>query len=320
MTVEQLAQGIRAQDRGTLARALTLVESQLATHRQQARQLLKLLGSPAQPGQRIGVTGPPGAGKSTLIESLGLLALEKGERVGVLAIDPSSQKTGGSILGDKTRMEQLSRQPQAYVRPSPASGALGGVARRTREAILLLEAAGYTSIWVETVGVGQSEVAVASLVDTVLLVALPGAGDDLQGMKRGLMETADLVWVNKADSERMPAARLTANQMSLALRLLPSRTDRWTAPVLQGSALERQGLDDLWDKLRSHFAHLLAEGGLQQMRHQQSLYWLSRGLEDRLLRNFLAQPEQAKAWDAAQARVAQGLSTPDEALDQLLGG
>lgn len=302
MTAAELLAG----DRGALARALTLVESARPDHRRQARELLRQL--PLKRTQRVGLTGPPGAGKSTLIESLGLLAIEHGHQVGVLAIDPSSQRTGGSILGDKTRMEQLARHPQAFVRPTPTSGALGGVGRRTREAILLLEAAGFDLILVETVGVGQSEVAVSHLVDTVVLVALPGAGDELQGMKRGLMETADVVWVNKAEAERLPLARLSANQISLALRLLGSRTPDWQVPVLLGSAL--QPPVELWEALRGHFQPAVLE-----MRRQQGLYWLERSLEERLREEFFAGPGRAERWDEARRRVAQGELAVEDGLN-----
>jgi LAO/AO transport system kinase len=303
-----------AGDRGALARALTLVESTRPDHREQALELLNSLPPRPEPAQRIGITGPPGVGKSTLLESLGLCAVEAGSRVGVLAIDPSSQKSGGSILGDKTRMERLGRHPAAYVRPSPAGGALGGVARRTRESILVLEAAGYDRVLVETVGVGQSEVAVSHLVDTVLLLALPGAGDDLQGMKRGVMETADLLFVNKAETDRLPAARLAANQLSLALRLLSKRTEDWTPPVLLGSGLQSEGIGKLWHSLGEHFRHLLHGDRLLQQRQQQALYWLEQGLGERLLAQFLH--AHGPQWAAARERIARGEATPESVLEE----
>lgn len=308
MTAADLGGG----DRGALARALTLVESTRPDHRSQAAELLRSL--PARRAHRVGITGPPGVGKSTLIEALGLAAIESGGRVGVLAIDPSSQKSGGSILGDKTRMERLARHPDAYVRPSPASGALGGVARRTREAVLILEAAGFDRILVETVGVGQSEVAVSYLVDTVLLLALPGSGDDLQGMKRGVMETADVVFVNKAEPDRMPAARMAANQLSLALRLLSKRTLDWTPPVLLGSALHNEGISALWDALDGHFRHLSEREALLEQRTQQALYWLEQGLGERLRTQFLQTHEQQ--WAEARQRISAGTATPESVLQE----
>lgn len=312
MDWRQLLEGVKRGERGSIARALTLVESSRSEHQQQARELLDHLPGGQAGGHRVGITGPPGVGKSSLIETLGLLAIQQGRRVGVLAIDPSSQRSGGSILGDKTRMEELSKSPQAFVRPSPAAGALGGVARKTREAMLLLEAAGYDLILVETVGVGQSEVAVAELVDSVLLLALPGAGDDLQGMKRGLMETADLIFVNKADGERLALARTTANQLSLALRLLPARTPGWQAPVLTGSALQPESLSPLYESLTKHREFLGSD--LTHLRSQQNVYWLERGLEQCLLAEFMGR--SAEAWKRTRADVAAGRSTPEQALQQ----
>ena len=311
MTVAELLNG----ERGALARALTLVESSRPDHRQQSAELLRSLPPPETPAQRLGITGPPGAGKSTLIETLGLEAIEAGHKVAVLAIDPSSEKSGVSILGDKTRMEKLSRHPRAFVRPSPAAGALGGVARRTREAVLLLEGAGFTRILVETVGVGQSEVAVSHLVDTVLLLALPGAGDELQGMKRGVMETADIVFVNKAEADRLPQARLAANQLSMALRLLGRRTPGWDPPVLLGAARSGSGVPELWQALQRHFTFLKDAGRLSQLRAEQALYWLEQGLGERLRERFLRGSQEL--WEQARARVAAGQASPEEVLGEL---
>lgn len=301
-------------DRRALARALTLAESSRADHRQQTAELLAALPA-AEPSLRLGITGPPGAGKSTLIEQLGLAAIEAGHRVGVLAIDPSSERTGGSILGDKTRMEQLSRHDSAFVRPSPAAGALGGVARRTRQALRLLEAAGYDRVLVETVGVGQSEQAVAHLVDTVLLLALPGAGDELQGMKRGLMEMADVVWVNKAEADRLPLARLAANSLSLALRLLSTRTPGWSPRVELGSALQPTDAVRLWAVLEEHWTFVRPE--LERRRGEQGAWWLERDLEELLRQQFFADPDRRARWTAAREQVRAGLLTPEGALADL---
>ena len=305
-----------ANSRPALGRAITLVESQLPAHHRQARELLKAL----RPGRahRVGVTGPPGAGKSSLIESLGLLAIQQGQRVAVLAIDPSSTHSGGSILGDKTRMERLSQHPDAFVRPSPTGGTLGGVARRTRECISVLEAAGYTLVLVETVGVGQSEVSVAQLVDTVLLVALPGSGDELQGIKRGLMENADLVFVNKADGPGLPAARLAASQISQALRMLAPRIEGWTPAVELGSAQTGEGLDRLWKQLEAHHAFLDTCQQLEARRSQQHLFWFEQGILD-LLRERLYQSPAFKAnLPAFREQVRLGGLSPDEAGEKLL--
>jgi len=307
-----LADGVRAGNRRRLGQALTLVESKLPAHRAQTSELLSLL-SPS-PAHRIGVTGPPGAGKSCLIEALGLNLVEAGHRVGVLAVDPSSERSGGSILGDKTRMEELSRHPQAFVRPSPSGGSLGGVARRTREALWILEAAGYDRILVETVGVGQSETAVAQLVDTVLVVLHPGAGDELQGIKRGLMESADVLFVNKAD---LPGAKEAAQQLSAAVRLL-SGSEGWTPPVHSGSALERVGIEELREALESHRTFM--EGArLQRRRGRQGLYWLSRLVEEELTRRFYASPEVAGRLPELRQAVEEGTLSPDAAAARLLG-
>ncbi|WP_052121509.1 methylmalonyl Co-A mutase-associated GTPase MeaB, partial [Inquilinus limosus] len=247
-TIEGIAARIRDGDRRALARAITLVESRRADHRERAEALLEALAPAAGGAVRIGISGPPGVGKSTFIESLGLHLTGQGHRVAVLAVDPSSQRSGGSILGDKTRMELLTRDPAAFIRPSPAGSTLGGVARRTRETLLLCEAAGHDVVIVETVGVGQSETAVAQMVDVFLLLLLPGAGDELQGIKRGIVEVADILVVNKADGDRKGAANHAAAEYRHALALLRG-TGGWTPPVLQCSALENRGIDAVWDMI-----------------------------------------------------------------------
>lgn len=315
MQATNLAEGVRAGRRAALGQAITLVESQLPAHRLQARELLGQL--PAGRAHRIGVTGPPGAGKSSLIEALGLLAIERGERVAVLAIDPSSTHSGGSILGDKTRMERLSLHPSAFVRPSPTGGTLGGVARRTRECIAVLEAAGYTLVLVETVGVGQSETAVSQLVDTVLLVALPGSGDELQGIKRGLMESADLVFVNKADHD-LAAARLAAGQISHSLRLLPPRVPGWQPAVELGSALSGLGLDELWSRLAAHLSFLRAGSLLEPQRSRQHLFWFERAVLDELQQRLARNPGAARELPALRQRVLGSQLPPDQAAELLL--
>jgi LAO/AO transport system kinase len=273
---------------------------------------------PAGQSHRVGITGPPGAGKSSLIESLGLLAIEHGHRVAVLAIDPSSTHSGGSILGDKTRMDRLSQSSQAFVRPSPTGGALGGVARRTRECVAVLEAAGYSLVLVETVGVGQSEVAVAQLVDTVLLVSLPGSGDDLQGIKRGLMENADLVFVNKADGDNLSPARLAADQLSGALRMLAPRIEGWTASVLLGSAHSGTGIDQLWENLEAHRQFLLASHQLDLRRSQQNLFWFDQGVLELMRERLYRNPAVVAGLPALRERVQSAVLAPDRAAEQLL--
>ncbi|MBU3752259.1 MAG: methylmalonyl Co-A mutase-associated GTPase MeaB, partial [Mycobacterium sp.] len=245
--VPALAEAIRAGDRTALARAITLLESTRADHRKLAQQLLMELMPTAGSAMHIGLTGVPGVGKSTAVEALGMYLIEQGHRVAVLAVDPSSTRTGGSILGDKTRMARLAVHPQAYIRPSPTSGTLGGVAKATRETIVLLEAAGFDVILVETVGVGQSEVAVANMVDTFVFLTLARTGDQLQGIKKGVLELADIVVVNKADGAHVTEANAAARELAAALRLIYPGQTLWRPPVLTMSALEGVGLAELWD-------------------------------------------------------------------------
>src|SRR3954468_1002116 len=269
-----LADAVRAGDRRALARAITLVESTRADHRAEAIALLDDVMPETGAAIRVGISGAPGAGKSTFIETLELHLVDAGHQVAVLAVDPSSTRSGGSILGDKTRMEQLSRRSEAFIRPSPSGGTLGGVARRTREALLLCEAAGHDVGLVETGGVGQSEVAVAGMVDVFVLLLAPGAGDDLQGVKRGIVELADVVVVNKADGDLAAAAERTAADYANALHFLRSRTEGWEVRVERASALLGEGIDRVWAAIEAHSAMLAESGALGVRRADQARDWM----------------------------------------------
>lgn len=313
--IEGMAARIRGGDRRALARAITLIESRRADHRDQAEALLEVLAPTAGGAVRIGISGPPGVGKSTFIEAFGLHLTGQGHRVAVLAVDPSSQRSGGSILGDKTRMELLTRDPAAFIRPSPAGETLGGVARRTRETMLLCEAAGYDVVIIETVGVGQSETAVAQMVDAFLLLLLPGAGDELQGIKRGIVEVADILVVNKADGDQKGAANHAAAEYRHALALLRGKRG-WTPPVLQCSALENRGIDKVWEtvgRFRSQMGGTLAERRADQARS-----WLWRELGDGLLDALRCHPAVAAALPELEAEVAAGHLLPTAAARRLL--
>lgn len=298
-----------------VARALTLVESRLPQHQQLAQELLSRLPA-VNDSIRIGLTGPPGAGKSTLIESLGLSFVEQGHSVGVLAIDPSSRVTGGSILGDKMRMERLALHPAALIRPSPASDSLGGVARRTREAILVLEAAGFKRIIVETVGVGQSETVVSNLVDVVVVLALPAAGDEIQGLKRGLMEIADIVFVNKAEEPLLALARQTANSVSSAQRLFSSSLGSWRPRVLLGSALIGQGLEALVSAIADCHGARMSDGH----RARQVQGYLVQELQQRVYERFLDSDSHRQQLHEQLQLLAAGQQTVERALAHLLSG
>jgi LAO/AO transport system kinase len=320
-TIEGMAARIRGGDRRALARAITLVESRRADHRERAEALLEALAPAAGGAVRIGISGSPGVGKSTFIEAFGLHLTGQGHRVAVLAVDPSSQRSGGSILGDKTRMELLTRDPAAFIRPSPAGSTLGGVARRTRETLLLCEAAGYDVVIVETVGVGQSETAVAQMVDVFVLLLLPGAGDELQGIKRGIVEVADILVVNKADGSQKGAANHAAAEYRHALALLRG-SGGWTPPVLQCSALENRGIDTVWDTIGSFRAQM--GEALAERRADQARSWLWRELGDGLLDALRGHPAVAKALPGLEAEVAAGRLLPTAAarrlLERFLGG
>ncbi len=263
-----LAADVRAGRRAAVSRAITLVESSLPEHRAQARELVAALGGPTGPAVRVGISGVPGVGKSTFIETLGRRLTADGHRVGVLAVDPSSQRTGGSVLGDKTRMPQLATDPDAYIRASPSAGTLGGVARATSQAMLVLEAAAYDVVLVETVGVGQSETTVAGMVDTFLFLTLARTGDQLQGIKRGILELADVIAVNKADGDRQTEARGAARELAGALRLVHGKGS-WAPAVVTCSGLTGDGVDDVWQRVLAHREHLGADGLADKRAHQQ---------------------------------------------------
>jgi LAO/AO transport system kinase len=315
--VDAYAAGVRAGDRATVARAITLVESTRADHRALAQQLLGAL-RPAGPTRRVGITGVPGVGKSTFIDALGTHLTGQGHRVAVLAVDPSSTRTGGSILGDKTRMARLATDPAAFVRPSPTSGTLGGVARATREAMAVVEAAGYDVVLVETVGVGQSETTVADMVDSFLLLSLARTGDQLQGIKKGVLELADVIAVNKADGPHATEARAAARELAGALRLLRGDAPGWKPPVLTCSALEDEGIDTVWQHLVRHQDALAASGELQRRRQEQRVRWVRALVRDALLEEYQRDPRvRALAPDVEQA-VAAGDMTPALAAARLL--
>lgn len=307
-----------AVDRRSLAKAITLVESTRPDHRVQAQRLvgdaLRLSGRAV----RIGISGTPGVGKSTFIEAFGLFLCSLGHRVAVLAIDPSSSRHGGSILGDKTRMPNLAVHPDAFIRPSPSGGTLGGVARRTRESMLLCEAAGFDVIIVETVGVGQSETAVANFTDAFVLLMAPAGGDELQGVKRGIMELADVLVVNKADGALLPIATATLAEYSSALRLLRPRSKDWTPVALPASGLNGTGIAEVWATVQRYRDTLTATGELASRRKQQNVSWLWDELQERVLASFKSDPAVATALRSVEERVRAGLQPPGEAADELL--
>src|SRR6266436_1062337 len=277
-----LAKDLRAGSRAALARAITLIESRRGDHQAAARELVQALLPDTGKAIRVGITGSPGVGKSTTIDSLGMFLIARGHKVAVLAVDPSSARTGGSILGDKTRMARLAASDNAFIRPSPASGTLGGVAAKTREAMLLCEAAGFGVVLVETVGVGQSEIAVADMTDFFLVLALPGAGDELQALKKGVVELADMVAVNKADGDNIARAKLAASQYSAALHILSPRSRNWSPPVVTCSALTGEGIPALWSHIVDHRQRLTASGELEARRGEQQVKWMWTMLEERL--------------------------------------
>ncbi|MCW2654864.1 MAG: protein kinase [Mycobacterium sp.] len=317
-SVEALADSVRAGDRTELSRAITLLESTRTDRRGQAQQLLLRLLPESGNAFRVGITGVPGVGKSTAIEALGMMLIEQGHRVAVLAVDPSSTRTGGSILGDKTRMARLAVHPEAYVRPSPTSGTLGGVTKATRETIVLLEAAGFDVILVETVGVGQSEVAVANMVDSFVFFTLARTGDQLQGIKKGVLELADIVVVNKADGEHAVEAKGAARELTAAIRLIYPRDTLWRPPVLTTSALEGTGLQDVWETVLRHRDVMTDAGEFEAKRRQQQVDWTWSMVRDAVLDRVLANPAVKSIRAEVEQQVREGELTAALAAQRIL--
>lgn len=316
-SIDDYERGVRGRDRAVLAQAITLVESRDVADGELAQSLLARLMPATGNARRVGVTGVPGVGKSTFVDELGMRLLARGSRVAVLAIDPSSAVSGGSILGDKTRMARLSLEPQAFIRPSPSGLSPGGVARRTRETMLLCEAAGFDVILVETVGVGQGEIAVADMVDFFLVLMLPGSGDELQGIKKGIVELADVVVVNKADGDLVAAAGRAAAEYQAALHLLRPATPHWRPPVLQCSALEGRGIDRVWETVGA-FRRALGDT-VQIRRTGQARTWLRQEIGDGLMAALLAHGLAARRLDEVEAQVAAGRMAPTAAARDVLG-
>ena len=318
-----LADGVLAGDRASIARAITLVESRRADHRAAAQELLVRLLPATGNARRIGITGVPGVGKSTFIDTIGMNLIADGHRVAVLAVDPSSARTRGSILGDKTRMTRLAASESAFVRPSPSSGTLGGVAEATRETMLVMEAAGYDVVLVETVGVGQSEFVVADMVDSFLFLTLARTGDQLQGMKRGILEIADVIAVNKSDGEHADASARAARELAGALRMLRGNDGDWQTPVLTCSALENTGLDKVWHQLERHRESLDEDGAFERRRQEQQILWTRAMVRDRLLAQ-LQTPEARELTAKTEAAVLNGELTAAQAaaliVDAVQGG
>ena len=316
--LETLAERVSSGDRRALARAITLIESRKAEHQEQAERLLERLLPATGKAFRIGVSGTPGAGKSTFIEAFGRLVIEQGHKIAVLAVDPSSRRSGGSLLGDKTRMQALTREPRAFIRPSPAGETPGGVTRRTREAALACEAAGHDVILIETVGVGQGETAVAEMVDCFVLLLSPAGGDQLQGIKRGVVELTDLILINKADGELLPAARLARADYQAALQLLRPASPVWTPEVLTCSALHGEGIAEVWQAIRRQRTALEQAGELEAKRARQTRSWLWAELQAGLVDALRADAATAGLLEELEAAVRQGRLLPSRAARRLV--
>ncbi len=318
LSVDDYYNGIMNQDRIVLARAITLIESNSDKHIQQAQELIKKILPQSGKSIRIGITGVPGAGKSTLIETLGLNLIEKGHKVAVLAVDPSSTRSKGSILGDKTRMEYLSRAKESFIRPSPSSGALGGVTRKTRESILLCEAAGFDVIIIETVGVGQSEVTVRSMVDFFLVVQIAGAGDELQGIKKGIIEIADMIVVNKADGDNKQRAEMTKSEFNQVLHYIAPATNGWQTIAKTCSALKNTGVNEIWDSIMDFRDKTSESGVFESRRKEQQLEWMHFMLEDYLLNSFYNNVTTKAMLPEIENRLMSGDITSTQAVQTLI--
>src|SRR5690554_4111316 len=318
-TIQEISQQIIAGNTTALSRAITLIESTATKHYEAAQQIIEYCLPYSTRSIRIGITGVPGAGKSTFIESYGNYLIKQGKKVAVLAVDPSSSLSKGSILGDKTRMELLVKQENAFIRPSPAGDSLGGVARKTRESIILCEAAGFDVIIIETVGVGQSETAVHSMTDFFLLLKIAGAGDELQGIKRGIMEMADALVINKADGQNLKAAKMAKNEFNRALHLYPPKESNWTPKTLMASAIENLGISEIWEMIQKYFDEVDANGYFQTKRKNQNKFWLIQTIEDHLKSNFFNNKDIKVALENQLLLIEENKTTPFAAADYLLG-
>jgi LAO/AO transport system kinase len=317
LDIKTIADDLRSGHRAALARAITLIESRRSDHQAAARELVQALLLQTGKAIRVGITGSPGVGKSTTIDALGMFLIERGHKVAVLAVDPSSARTGGSILGDKTRMARLSASDNAYIRPSPASGTLGGVAAKTREAMLLCEAAGFDVVLVETVGIGQSETAVCDMTDFFLALMLPGAGDELQGIKKGLVELADMIAVNKADGDNIKRANLAAGEYRGALHILSPRSEHWHPPVLTYSALTGAGIDTIWQKILDHRTAMNASGEFEARRRDQQVKWMWSMFEQLTMARLRADASVRAKVKRIETEVAAGRISPALAAEQI---